>query len=137
MSGSVQLYGLQPARLLCPWDSPGKHSCHALLQGDLPNPGIEPMSLMSPALASGFFTTSVTWEDLISNILIYKEHIRISSKNTAIRLKRDRETEHVFPKKTYKQPIRKWKCVQHHQSAEKMQPISRENALFKSSFIET
>ena len=28
--------------------------------GDLPNPGIEPMSLMSPALASGFFTISVT-----------------------------------------------------------------------------
>ena len=26
--------------------------------GDLPNPGIEPMSLMSPALAVGFFTTS-------------------------------------------------------------------------------
>ena len=26
--------------------------------GDLPNPGIEPASLMSPALAGGFFTTS-------------------------------------------------------------------------------
>ena len=25
--------------------------------GDLPNPGIEPMSLVSPALAGGFFTT--------------------------------------------------------------------------------
>ena len=30
--------------------------------GDLPNPGIEPMSLTFPALASGFFTTSATWE---------------------------------------------------------------------------
>ena len=29
---------------------------------DLPDPGIEPMSLISPALADGFFTTSVTWE---------------------------------------------------------------------------
>ena len=29
---------------------------------DLLNPGIEPMSLMSPALARGFFTTSTTWE---------------------------------------------------------------------------
>ena len=29
--------------------------------GDLPNPGIEPVSLMSPALAGGFFTTSATW----------------------------------------------------------------------------
>ena len=30
--------------------------------GDLPNPGIEPTSLKSPALAGGFFTTSATWE---------------------------------------------------------------------------
>ena len=30
-------------------------------RGDLPNPGIEPASLTSPALASEFFTTSVTW----------------------------------------------------------------------------
>ena len=30
--------------------------------GDLPNPGIEPVSLESPALASRFFTTSTTWE---------------------------------------------------------------------------
>ena len=30
--------------------------------GDLPDPGIEPRSLMSPALAGGFFTTSATWE---------------------------------------------------------------------------
>ena len=29
--------------------------------GDLPNPGIEPMSLMSPALAGRLFTTSTTW----------------------------------------------------------------------------
>ena len=30
--------------------------------GDLPDSGIELMSLMSPALAGGFFTSSVTWE---------------------------------------------------------------------------
>ena len=30
--------------------------------GDLPDPGIEPASLASPALASGFFTTGATWE---------------------------------------------------------------------------
>ena len=29
---------------------------------DLPDPGIEPLSLASPALAGGFFTTSTTWE---------------------------------------------------------------------------
>ena len=30
--------------------------------GDLLNPGIEPTSLVSPALAGGFFTTSTSWE---------------------------------------------------------------------------
>ena len=30
--------------------------------GDLPDPGTEPLSLMSPALTGGFFTTSATWE---------------------------------------------------------------------------
>ena len=30
--------------------------------GDLPDPGIKPVSLMSPALAAGFFTNSATWE---------------------------------------------------------------------------
>ena len=29
--------------------------------GDLPDPGIKPVSLMSPALAGGFFITSTTW----------------------------------------------------------------------------
>ena len=33
--------------------------------GNLPNPGVEPTSLTSPALAGGFFTTSATWEALI------------------------------------------------------------------------
>ena len=30
--------------------------------GNHPQPGIEPMSLMSPALAGGFFTTRATWK---------------------------------------------------------------------------
>ena len=29
--------------------------------GDLPNPGIKPVSLISPALAGCFFTTKETW----------------------------------------------------------------------------
>ena len=33
--------------------------------GDLPNPGIQPSSSKSPALAGRFFTTSTTWEALI------------------------------------------------------------------------
>ena len=37
--------GLQPARLLCPWDSPGKNTgvgCHAFLQGILLTQGSNP-----------------------------------------------------------------------------------------------
>ena len=32
--------------------------------GDLPHPGIELASLVSPALTGDFFTTSTTWEAL-------------------------------------------------------------------------
>ena len=32
--------------------------------GDLPDSGIEPVSLVSPVLAGGFFTTSTAWETL-------------------------------------------------------------------------
>ena len=62
---SVQPYEVWPARLLCPWDSLGKNTgvgCHAPPPGDLPHPGVEPMSLVPPALAGRFFTTSATWE---------------------------------------------------------------------------
>ena len=41
MSDSVTTWTVA-ARLLCPWDSPGKNtgvSCHALLQGVFPTPG--------------------------------------------------------------------------------------------------
>ena len=36
--------------------------CRDFLQGIFPDPGIEPASLMSPALAGEFFTTRATWE---------------------------------------------------------------------------
>ena len=36
--------------------------------GDLPDPGIEPVSLMSPALAGGFFTTSTTRKALCPTV---------------------------------------------------------------------
>ena len=39
--------------------------------GDPPNPGIEPVSLTSPVLAGGFFTTSTTWEALSVNIVFF------------------------------------------------------------------
>ena len=43
-SSSFRPQGLQPAKLLCPWHFPGKNTgvhYHFLLQGNLPDPGIE------------------------------------------------------------------------------------------------
>ena len=65
MSDTMRPFGLQPARLLCHWDSLGKNtggSCHALLQGIFPSQGSNPCLLCIPALADVFFTTSGTWE---------------------------------------------------------------------------
>ena len=50
VSNSLRPHGLQPTRLLCPWNSPGKNpkvGSLSLLQGNLPHPEIEPGS---PAL---------------------------------------------------------------------------------------
>ena len=47
MSDSLRPHGLYPARVLCPWDSPGKNTrvgCRALLQGIFPTQGIKPLS---------------------------------------------------------------------------------------------
>ena len=46
--------------------------------GDLPNPGIEPTSLTSPALAGGFFTTSANW-DAQYGVRIFLSYISVSS----------------------------------------------------------
>ena len=58
--------------------SPPGSSVHGILQarilewvacpppGGLPNPGIEPESLMSPALVGRFLTTRPTWEAQIT-----------------------------------------------------------------------
>ena len=48
VTNSGRPYGLQPARLLCPWDSLGKStrvSCHDLLQGIFPTQGSNPCPL--------------------------------------------------------------------------------------------
>ena len=44
--------------------------CHVLFQGDLPDPGIKPRSLMSPALSGRFFTTSATlkWVNIMCKL---------------------------------------------------------------------
>ena len=78
---------LQLCLTLCePMDcSPPGPSVHGILQarilewiafpppGDLPDLGIEPMSLKSHALAGGFFTTSATGKALKANSLFELE----------------------------------------------------------------
>ena len=44
--------------------------------GDLPDSGMEPLSLSSPVLGSSFFTTSTTWEAQSSPI-ISRFHFRL------------------------------------------------------------
>ena len=39
--------------------------------GDLPHPGIESLSPVSPALAAGFFTAGATWEAPFNNVCVY------------------------------------------------------------------
>ena len=41
--------------------------------GDLPDPGIEPVSLTYPALAGGFFITSTSWEVTLDRLNRYGE----------------------------------------------------------------
>ena len=46
MSNSLGPHGLQPSRVLCPWNSPGKNTrvgCHFLLQGIFPTRGSNPV----------------------------------------------------------------------------------------------
>ena len=53
----LQPHELQPTRLFCPWDSPGKNtgmSCHFHLQGIFSTQGSKPVS---SALEERFFTT--------------------------------------------------------------------------------
>ena len=62
MSDSLQHYRLQPFRLLCPWDFPGKNTgvaCHFLLQGIFPAQGSSP-----PVFCMGrwILCHGATWE---------------------------------------------------------------------------
>ena len=54
----MQPHGLQPTRLLCPWDFPGKNlgGLPFPSPGELPNPGIE---LRSPALQADALTSKL------------------------------------------------------------------------------
>ena len=72
MSDSLWHYRLLPARLLCPWDSPGRNTgvgCHSLLWGNLPDLEIEPISPCVSCTAGGFFANWAIWEKYVKNSL--------------------------------------------------------------------
>ena len=46
---------MEPAKLLCPWDSPGKNT--GVSYPDLPNSGIKPASPVSPVLQADSLPT--------------------------------------------------------------------------------
>ena len=83
MSDSLQPYGLQPGRLLCPWDSPGKNTgggCHALFQGIFPAQELK-LSLLpsnTVSLAGRFFTTSAIGKAQKYHYYTLSQHSRAS-----------------------------------------------------------
>ena len=65
VSNPLQPHGLQPARLLCQWDFPGKNTgvgCHFFLQGIFLTQGSNPHLLCLLHWQAGSFTTGATWE---------------------------------------------------------------------------
>ena len=71
---------LTPARLLSPWDFSRPEYWSALPcppPGDLTDPRIKPMSHKSPALASGFVTTSATQDAQMIGALVKNTDPRI------------------------------------------------------------
>ena len=74
---------MQPSRLLCPWDSPGKNIGVGLpfpSPGDLPYPEIEPRSPALQAdsiciLSSQDFVLTGTADDIEGECLFYEEEL--------------------------------------------------------------
>ena len=87
MSNSLQSPGLQPARLLYPRGFSRQEYWSGLPcppPGDLPKLGIEPVSLMSPALAGEFFITSATQVVCKSGWTAVKAFDKISLNNNQL-----------------------------------------------------
>jgi len=74
--------------------------------GALPDPGIEPTSLTSPALAVRFFTTSVIWEkpikevDFTLSVLFTIKQLKIYSKKIRDKTQKKTNKQKKKPNKT-------------------------------------
>ena len=79
MSDSLQSHGLQPTRLLCPWDFPGKSTgvgCHCLLHVELL---VDIFMFVSHVL---FFPVSSLWQWMVPSSLVSlttSQHAHFSS----------------------------------------------------------
>ena len=64
-------------RLLCPWNFSGRNTGVVALPipRDLPDPGVEPKSPASPALAGGFFITEPPEESSGNRLLLLLSHV--------------------------------------------------------------
>ena len=66
-------------RFLCPWDFSGKKEYWSGLSfpppGDLPDPGIESVSLASPVLAGRFFTTEPPGKPNLCDIMAHSDSL--------------------------------------------------------------
>ena len=85
LSDSLRPHGLQPARLLCPWNVPGKNTgvgCRFLLQGIFPTQGSNPL-LPSPAF------------NLLQAGSLPLSHLR-RPKATTLQLKKKISAHHFF-----------------------------------------
>ena len=98
VSGSLQLHGLVAHEAPLSMEFSRQEYWNGLpfpTPGDLPDPGIEPTSLVSPALADGFFTTRTIWEACLgirwklnmqkSKLWIFQENL-YSDKHLKVRL---------------------------------------------------
>ena len=75
---SLQPHGLQPARLLCLWASPGKNTgvgCHALLQGIFPTKGSNPCLLCLLHWQVGSLPPAPPGKPLVLNIFHMKYYL--------------------------------------------------------------
>ena len=79
-SDSLQPYGLQPSRLVCSWDFPGKNTrvgCRFLLQGIFQTQGLTHISCVS-SISAKFFNTELPGKPQLIASETLKEKDQIS-----------------------------------------------------------
>ena len=93
-SDLASTHRLWPARLLRPWDYPGKNLEQATISSSrgLPSTGMAPKSLGSPALAGGFFTSHTNEDNLKRScvlakvfFIIWREEFCLGTNNTVFK----------------------------------------------------